>query len=692
MTPYNAKDFNREVDSTDDENDLEAKNFIPGEKIIDSPEKTQAILKALAEAESSAGNDFKILEAVVTENHVHAVIYLSEESAGISKALNLLKGISARRFFESFPNLANAQNPANPTVNQNPTSPTVNQNPTSPTVNQNPTNPIVNQNPTSPTVNGGVIEDRVNSEKNKNDKSRFNHLWRKGYHFSCLSKYTEYEGAMDYVEKHAGKAKVAEFYSKLPVTFRVFTTRPDTLFGATYTVFAPEAELVQRLQSQIKNWQEVEKYIDEAAKKSDLERTELAKDKTGVELKGVKAVNPVNDEEIPIFVADYVLASYGTGAIMAVPAHDKRDHEFAEKFGVEIREVVQPPKGPVPAKAGIEEKCYTGDGVAINSGEFDGLKTPEFKKKIIEFLEEKKAGKQAINYKLRDWIFSRQRYWGEPIPIVHCDTCGAVAVPEKDLPLELPDVKNYEPTDTGESPLASITDWVNVACPKCGEPAKRETDTMPNWAGSSWYFLRYTDPQNSEEFASKEKLKYWTPIDLYNGGMEHTVLHLLYSRFWHKFLYDQKLVPTSEPYAKRISHGMILGPDNEKMSKSRGNVVNPDEIIEKFGADTLRLYEMFIGPFDQAAAWSEGGVEGARRFLDKIERLSEKVRDSLTPQISGGLTLEKSLHKTIKKVSEDLEHFHFNTAISALMIFVNDAQQLPKIPQETFEKFLTILA
>jgi leucyl-tRNA synthetase len=481
-------------------------------------------------------------------------------------------------------------------------------------------------------------------------------------------------------------------------SIEVFTTRPDTLFGATYTVLSPEHELLQNLKPQIKNWKEVQAYIDEAAKKSDLERTELAKDKTGVRLDGVMAVNPVNAEEIPIFVADYVLASYGTGAIMAVPAHDERDHEFATKFGVEIREVVEPPKP-------VEKECFTGDGVAINSGEFDGLKTAEFKKKIIKFLEDKKAGEKSINFKLRDWVFSRQRYWGEPIPIIHCDKCGAVPLEDKDLPLELPDVKNYEPTDTGESPLATITDWVNTTCPKCGDPAKRETDTMPNWAGSSWYFLRYIDPQNSKFFADIDKLKYWLlpaprslgegGVDLYNGGMEHTVLHLLYSRFWHKFLYDQKLVPTSEPYSKRISHGMILGSDGEKMSKSRGNVMNPDEIIAKFGADTLRIYEMFIGPFDQAAAWNEGGVEGVRRFLDKVERLSEKelidCPDGKCPKDIPE-DFKRTLHKTIKKVTEDLEHFHFNTAVSALMIFVNEATQLPKLPRGAFEKFLTLLA
>lgn len=465
---------------------------------------------------------------------------------------------------------------------------------------------------------------------------------------------------------------------------KVFTTRPDTLFGATYTVLAPEAKLLQKLKPQIKNWKEVEQYLAAASAKSDLERTELSKEKTGVRLEGVMAINPVNDEEIPIFVADYVLAGYGTGAIMAVPAHDERDFEFATKFGIEIREVVMPTGRQVRLPKGSSEKCFTGDGIAKNSGEFDGLKTAEFKKQIIEFLGNKKVGKAAINFKLRDWIFSRQRYWGEPIPIVHCSKCGTVPLELKYLPLELPEVENYEPTETGESPLASIENWVNCDCPKCGGAAKRETDTMPNWAGSSWYFLRYIDPQNDEAFAAPEKLKKWLPVDLYNGGMEHTVLHLLYSRFWHKFLFDQKLVPTPEPYAKRISHGMILGPDGEKMSKSRGNVVNPDEIIEKFGADTLRLYEMFIGPFDQAASWNEGGVEGVRRFLEKVWNYSINCKDSydyfikVNPENKKSIEREtkntknvKMLHKTIKKVSQDIENFKFNTSISTLMSFIN---------------------
>jgi leucyl-tRNA synthetase len=520
---------------------------------------------------------------------------------------------------------------------------------------------------------------------------------------------------------------------------KVFTTRPDTLFGATYTVLAPEAELLQKLKPQIKNWKEVEQYLAAASAKSDLERTELAKEKTGVRLEGVMAINPVNDEEIPIFVADYVLAGYGTGAIMAVPAHDERDFEFATKFKIEIKPVFhryfeqwdnQTQKegdirlGSKKTRTSIKSKkedvklndqnildalkqqalsdlsrenihAIDGEGVLFDSGEFTGLWSVEARKQIIEFLEKKKVGKAAINFKLRDWIFSRQRYWGEPIPIVHCSKCGAVPLELKNLPLELPEVENYEPTETGESPLASIEKWVNCDCPKCGGAAKRETDTMPNWAGSSWYFLRYIDPQNDEAFAAPEKLAKWLPVNLYNGGMEHTVLHLLYSRFWHKFLFDQKLVPTPEPYAKRISHGMILGPDGEKMSKSRGNVVNPDEIIEKFGADTLRIYEMFIGPFDQAAAWNEGGVEGVRRFLDKVERLSEKelidCPDGKCPK-EVPEDFKRTLHKTIQKVSADLENRHFNTAVAAMMIFVNEATQLAQLPQAALEKFLTLLA
>ncbi len=402
----------------------------------------------------------------------------------------------------------------------------------------------------------------------------------------------------------------------------VYTTRPDTLFGATYMVVSPEHPVLDKYQEQIGNWEQIVAYREQAARKSDFERSELAKEKTGVEVDGLKAIDPVNDKEIPIWVSDYVLMSYGTGAIMAVPAHDTRDWEFAKKFNLPIIEVVA-------GGEDVQKEAYTdvATGKLVNSGFLDGLEVAQAKKKIIEFLEEKKIGKGKTNFKLRDWVFSRQRYWGEPIPIVHCEKCGYVALPESELPLQLPEVDSYMPTDNGESPLAAMTDWVNTTCPCCGGPAKRETDTMPQWAGSSWYFLRYTDPDNSEALASKEALEYWLPVDWYNGGMEHTTLHLLYSRFWHKFLYDQGVVPTSEPYQKRTSHGMILGENGEKMSKSRGNVVNPDDIVMDYGADTLRTYEMFIGAFELSASWSENGVKGCRRFLDRVWKLQDMLVD-----------------------------------------------------------------
>lgn len=402
----------------------------------------------------------------------------------------------------------------------------------------------------------------------------------------------------------------------------VYTTRPDTLFGATYMVVSPEHPVLDKYQEQIGNWEQIVAYREQAARKSDFERSELAKEKTGVEVDGLKTIDPVNDKEIPIWVSDYVLMSYGTGAIMAVPAHDTRDWEFAKKFNLPIIEVVA-------GGEDVQKEAYTdvATGKLVNSGFLDGLEVAQAKKKIIEFLEEKKIGKGKTNFKLRDWVFSRQRYWGEPIPIVHCEKCGYVALPESELPLQLPEVDSYMPTDNGESPLAVMTDWVNTTCPCCGGPAKRETDTMPQWAGSSWYFLRYTDPDNSEALASKEALEYWLPVDWYNGGMEHTTLHLLYSRFWHKFLYDQGVVPTSEPYQKRTSHGMILGENGEKMSKSRGNVVNPDDIVMDYGADTLRTYEMFIGAFELSASWSENGVKGCRRFLDRVWKLQDMLVD-----------------------------------------------------------------
>ena len=446
----------------------------------------------------------------------------------------------------------------------------------------------------------------------------------------------------------------------------VFTTRPDTLFGATYMVISPEHPYVKQWADKLENLDEVSAYVAAAARKSDFERTELAadKEKTGVQLRGVRAVNPVNGREIPIFLSDYVLASYGTGAIMAVPAHDTRDWAFAKKFGCEIIEVVS--GGEDVQKQAFTAKDDT--GILVNSGFLDGLTVREAIPVITRWLEEKGIGHEQVNYKLRDWVFSRQRYWGEPIPMVWCETCGWQPLPESELPLLLPEVDSYEPTDTGESPLSKMTDWVSTTCPHCGAPAKRETDTMPQWAGSSWYFLRYMDPHNQEALASREVLDYWSPVDWYNGGMEHTTLHLLYSRFWHKFLYDLGVVPTKEPYQKRTSHGMILGEGGEKMSKSRGNVVNPNDVIAEFGADTMRLYIMFIGDFEKAAAWSANAVKGCKRFLDRVWNLSEQ----LTEQAGYSKANESGLHKTIKKVADDIEAMKFNTAIAALMALVND--------------------
>ncbi len=443
----------------------------------------------------------------------------------------------------------------------------------------------------------------------------------------------------------------------------VFTTRPDTLFGATYMVISPEHPMVEAWSDKLKNIDAVRAYREEAARKSDFERTELNKDKTGVQLDGVAAINPVNGREIPIFVSDYVLMGYGTGAIMAVPAHDSRDWEFAKKFGCEIIEVVS--GGEDVQKAAFTAKDET--GIMVNSDFLDGKTVKDAIPVMIQWLEEKGIGRAKVQYKLRDWVFSRQRYWGEPIPLIWCDQCGWVPVPEEQLPLTLPNVESYEPTENGESPLAKMTDWVNTTCPHCGVPAKRETDTMPQWAGSSWYFLRYMDPHNENAIASKEALAYWSPIDWYNGGMEHTTLHLLYSRFWHKFLYDIGVVPTKEPYAKRTSHGMILGENGEKMSKSRGNVVNPDEIVETYGADTMRLYEMFIGDFEKAAPWSPKSIKGCRRFLERVWNLLDQVQqgDAYSPQH------EVLMHRTIKKVGEDIENLKANTAIAALMTMVN---------------------
>ena len=464
-------------------------------------------------------------------------------------------------------------------------------------------------------------------------------------------------------------------------TLEVFTTRADTLFGVTYMVMSPEHPLIDKWADKISNIDEVLKYKAEAAKKSDFERTELTKDKTGVKLNGIMAVNPVNGAEIPIFLSDYVLISYGTGAIMAVPAHDTRDYDFAKKFGLPIIEVV--------AGGDVEKEAYTScsEGKMVNSGFLTGMTVEEAKSAIQNWLSEKGLGEKKVNYKLRDWVFSRQRYWGEPIPIVHCDKCGFVPLDESELPLKLPEVDSYEPTDNGESPLAKISDWVNTKCPHCGGPAKRETDTMPQWAGSSWYFLRYCDPHNDKQLASPEALKYWCPVDWYNGGMEHTTLHLLYSRFWHRFRYDIGVVPNPEPYAKRTSHGMILGENGEKMSKSRGNVVNPDEIVRDYGADTMRVYEMFIGDFEKAAPWSQSSIKGSKRFLEKVFAL----RDILVDGDSYRKELESDFHKTVKKVTEDIEDLKMNTAIAALMSLLNSITATGSINKAEMKTYIMLL-
>lgn len=496
---------------------------------------------------------------------------------------------------------------------------------------------------------------------------------------------------VDYIEKvkvsqknWIGRSEGAEVDFQLvglDEKLTVYTTRPDTLFGATYMVISPEHPLIDKYSERLNNYEEIVAYREMAARKSDFERTELAKEKTGVLLDGIRAIDPVNGKEIPIWISDYVLMTYGTGAIMAVPAHDERDWEFAKKFGLPIIEVV--------AGGNVQEAAFTdvATGKLVNSGFLNGLEVAEAKKAIIEWLTEKGLGHKKVNFKLRDWVFSRQRYWGEPIPIVKCPCCGYVPLPEEELPLLLPEVESYEPTDNGESPLAAMRDWVETTCPKCGGKAERETDTMPQWAGSSWYFLRYIDPHNSEAFASKEALDYWMPVDWYNGGMEHTTLHLLYSRFWHKFLYDEGYVNTKEPYQKRTSHGMILGENGEKMSKSRGNVVNPDDIVNEFGADTLRTYEMFIGAFDLAASWSQDGVKGCRRFLDRVWKLQELM----TGEDTFSKALETKMHQTIKKVSEDYENLKFNTAIAAMMALINEFYKVGKVTKKEYTTLLLLL-
>lgn len=481
-------------------------------------------------------------------------------------------------------------------------------------------------------------------------------------------------------------AEVEFKISGIDKSLTVYTTRPDTLFGATYMVVAPEHHIIEELKDKITNMDDINAYKYKASLKSDFERAELNKEKTGCEIKGIKAINPLTGKEIPIWISDYVLITYGTGAIMAVPAHDTRDHDFAKKFNLPIIQVIKSNSGE---EVDIEKEAFTdvATGILINSGFLNDLSVTDAKKKVIEYLEENKIGEKKVNYKLRDWVFSRQRYWGEPIPMVHCDKCGWVPIDEKDLPLRLPDIEDYEPGENGESPLAKHTEWINTTCPHCGGHATRETDTMPQWAGSSWYYLRYMDPHNNTALASKEALKYWSPVDWYNGGMEHTTLHLLYSRFWHKFLYDIGVVPTKEPYQKRTSHGMILGGNGEKMSKSKGNVVNPDDIVEEFGADAFRVYEMFMGPFDQTAPWSMESIRGCAKFLDRVWNLQTLLVDGNEYSAK----FEKMMHRAIKKVSYDIEDMKFNTAISTLMTMVNEFYKVKAINKAEFKTLLQLL-
>ena len=483
-----------------------------------------------------------------------------------------------------------------------------------------------------------------------------------------------------------GRSEGAEVNFKIEGTddnLLIYTTRPDTIFGATYMVVAPEHELIKKYEDRITNLDEVNDYKNKAALKSDFERAELNKEKTGIEIKGLKAINPLTNESIPIWISDYVLITYGTGAIMAVPAHDTRDFEFASKMGLEIRQVIKPENGEeIELPFTDVEK-----GIAINSDFLDGLSSSEAIKKATEYIEEKGLGEKKVNFKLRDWVFSRQRYWGEPIPMVYCEDCGWNPIDESELPLRLPDIEDYEPGENGESPLAKQTEWIKTKCPCCGKDAKRETDTMPQWAGSSWYFLRYMDPHNNDALASKEALEYWSPIDWYNGGMEHTTLHLLYSRFWHKFLYDIGVVPTKEPYQKRTSHGMILGTNGEKMSKSKGNVINPDDIVAEFGADTFRVYEMFMGPFDQTAPWSMESIRGCGKFLDRVWNMQEMLVDGE----EYSQKFEKMMHKAIKKVSNDIEEMKFNTSVATFMTMVNEFYKEKTINKAEYKTFLQLL-
>ncbi|MFH1745242.1 MAG: leucine--tRNA ligase [bacterium] len=591
--------------------------------MFENKEECSEIIKLIDEA--CERNSFNLHEAVVMEDHVHLVLD-TDKKIEVSKILKNIKGFCAKKFLEKFEYYC------------------------------------------------------------ENSKGR--HLWTPKAEYEIIKDQKRYDEIFNYVQRNPEKdgfkkenrlfSEFVKFYDDKS-EIKVFTTRPDTLFGCTYMAVAPEHKILEENKENINNWDEVESYVKQANKKTEMERGELSKEKTGVEIRGLRAVNPVNNEEIPIFVADYVMMSYGAGAIMCVPAHDERDFEFAKKHDLPIREVVE---------GGKEKKCFSGEGSYVNSAFLDGLETKEAKKKMIVWLEEKRLGKRAVNYKLKDWVFSRQRYWGEPIPIVHCEKCGNLAVPEKDLPVKLPDVKNYEPTGTGESPLANIAKWVNVKCPQCKGKAKRETNTMPQWGGSSWYYLRYIDPKNKKELVDKKKEKYWSPVDFYVGGAEHATRHLIYARFWHKFLYDIGAVSHDEPFLKLRHVGLVVAEDGRKMSKRWGNVINPDTVVESHGADAMRVYEMFMGPFAQACAWSTSGLSGARKFLEKVYNLSGSVKK----EVECKKETQALLHKTIKKVSDDIVEFKFNTAVSAMMIFVNKLSEEKEISLEVYETFLKILA
>ncbi len=673
-----SSSLNLGIHSRDNEigtNDPEDKTFVRGEKLIDTKQKAKVILQALQEAELNANEDFGIIEAVATKNHVHALIWISED-IDVAQTVKKLKGVSSRRFYQYFCATSGGMNS---TVKEGMKEDDITDDVDNPTIK----NEYKRNNVPSSLTQEFIPELGLAPTNQWNDTKNCNRLWREGYHFSRVNTAADLERAYEYLRSHKEKEELAVFLSEAPYKITVFTTRSDTLFGATFMVLAPEHPLVEKITT-AEQKSEIEKYIETTKHKSDLDR-QAEKEKTGV-FTGGYATNPVNNEKIPVWIADYVMMGYGTGAIMAVPAHDDRDFEFAEKYQIPITEVVKPDEKV--------EGCFAGEGTAINSDFLDGLRTPEAKAKMIDWLEKKKLGTRKTTYKLRDWLVSRQRYWGAPIPIIHCPDCGEVPVPASELPVELPTDVDFMPT--GESPLGQSKTFHDVKCPKCGsEKAERENDTMDTFVCSSWYFFRYADPGNEKKFGNTEKMNDWLPVDLYVGGAEHTVLHLLYSRFFTKAAHRAGLIDFDEPFAKLRHQGMILAEDGQKMSKSLGNVINPDEIVQKYGADTLRMYEMFMGPFDQAISWSTTATEGIYKFLHKVWRLYQEKE--LTECGKEGCKiapkgLPQMMHKTIKKVTEDIEGFRFNTAISQMMIFINFAQKGESMPRPAAENFCKLLA